>query len=169
MIADFGLSKDLNNSSISLSSSLFGMPVFIEPKCFNDNEKYKRDKKSDIYSLGNIFWEISSGCPPFGSCNNYLIASKTIKGDRELPVKGTPSAFVELYQQCWDNDPNKRPDIQKVFEKLEEISLQDQDNNIDDNQETSLNMDSISIEINSGKLSFLVFWNRVNLTWKSSD
>ena len=42
MIADFGLSKDLNNSSISLSSPLFGMPAFIEPKCFNDDEKYKQ-------------------------------------------------------------------------------------------------------------------------------
>ncbi len=129
MIADFGLSKDLDNSSMSLSSLLFGMPAFIEPKCFNDDEKYKRDKKSDIYSLGNILWEISSGYPPFRSCNKYLIAPKIIKGERELPVKGTPSAYIELYEQCWHNDPNKRPDIQRVSEKLKEITLQMKDNN----------------------------------------
>src|ERR1043165_4249018 len=123
MISDFGLSKDQDNSSISLSSSLYGMPAFIEPKCFNDI-KYKRDKKSDIYSLGNIFWEISSGRPPFESCNNYLIAPKIINGEREPPVEGTPSAYIELYQKCWYDDPNERPDIQRVFKELEQISLQ---------------------------------------------
>ncbi len=41
------------------------MPAFIESKCFND-KIYKRDKKkSDIYGLGNILWEISSEYPPF--------------------------------------------------------------------------------------------------------
>ncbi len=134
MIADFGLSKDLKNPSMSISSSLFGMPAFIEPKCFNDNQ-YKRNKKSDIYSLGNILWEISSGYPPFGTCNKYLIPSKIFIGERELPVEGTPSAYIDLYQQCWHGDPNKRPDIQRVFEELEQIVLQDQDNNIDNNQE----------------------------------
>ena len=163
MIADFGLSKDLNNSSMSLSSSLFGMPVFIEPRCFND-KKYKRDKKSDIYSLGNIFWEISSGYPPFDSCSKYLIPSKIINGERELPIKGTLSAYIKLYERCWHNDPNERPDIQGVFEKLKEISLHDHDDNIDNNQETllemknnnkilqTLNMDSKN---NIGKLLFL--------------
>ena len=106
MIADFGLSKDLDNLSMSLSSPFFGMPAFIEPKCFND-KKYKRNKKSDIYSLGNLFWEISSGRPPFESCSKYLIASKIINGERESPVEGTPSVYIELYQQCWYDDFNK--------------------------------------------------------------
>src|SRR6266498_3093029 len=113
MISGFGSATDLNYSSLLLFSSLHGMSAFIEPICFV-NKQYKRDKKSDIYSLGNLFWEISSGCPPFRSCSNYLIAPKIINGEREPPVKGTPSAYIELYQQCWNGDPNKRTDIQRV-------------------------------------------------------
>ncbi|RIB29456.1 kinase-like domain-containing protein [Gigaspora rosea] len=63
-IADFGLSKQINEMSTSSSSSFHGMPEYIDPKCFII-PNYKRDKKSDVYSLGVILWEISSGRSPF--------------------------------------------------------------------------------------------------------
>ncbi len=72
IIADFGLSKDLDNSSISLTPNRYGMPVFIDPKCFID-KNYHRDKKSDIFSLGILFWEISKGYPPFNSFSEFIL------------------------------------------------------------------------------------------------
>src|SRR5687768_16593795 len=104
-LADFGLSKDLDNSSISLTPNNFGMYAFIEPKCILLNG-YHRDEKSDIFSLGVLFWEISKGRPPFDSFSVYSIPAKIMAGERELPVKGTPSAYIELYQKCWDEEPN---------------------------------------------------------------
>ena len=128
MIADFGLSKDLDNSSISLAPNRYGIAVFIDSKCFLD-EHYHHDKKSDIFSLRILFWEILKGLPPFDSFNNYVIPSKIMNGKRELPVKGTPLAYIELYQKCWDKELNNWPDIQEVFKKFKQIPLQDQDNN----------------------------------------
>src|SRR5688572_17222267 len=130
-IADFGLSKDLNDPSVSPQSS-FGVPVHTDPRFLKglNDRNYIRDKKSDIYSLGVLFWVISSGTTPFESYSNNidLIISVALQKKRESPIEGTPSAYVDLYQRCWNDDPNIRPDIQEVLEKLEQIFLQDQDN-----------------------------------------
>ncbi|KAF0550658.1 kinase-like protein [Gigaspora margarita] len=50
-IADFGLSKRITEMSVTSNSIIHGMPAYIDPKCFID-PTYKRNKKSDIYSLG---------------------------------------------------------------------------------------------------------------------
>jgi len=120
MIADLGLSKDLNDSTSSSLMS-FGIPPFVEPQCFIDNT-YRRDERSDIYSLGQLLWEISSGRTPFKSTSQYVIPSKIIAGEREPPIEGTSSEYIELYKQCWDNNPKKRPNTQKVLDILNQIS-----------------------------------------------
>ncbi|RIB06354.1 kinase-like domain-containing protein, partial [Gigaspora rosea] len=102
MIADFGLSKEIKESSMTSSSIIHGMRPYVEPK-----QGYKRDKKSDIYSIGVILWEISSGKPP-----SYF------QGNSEKPIEGTPSQYVKLYEQCWDNEPSNRPEIKSVHDDL---------------------------------------------------
>ncbi|KAF0550264.1 kinase-like protein [Gigaspora margarita] len=72
-IADFGLSKQINETSMMTSdSTAHGMLAYVEPQCFIV-PKYKRDKKSDVYSFGIILWEISSGRPPFESFDAFII------------------------------------------------------------------------------------------------
>src|SRR5205814_1630349 len=93
-----------------------GMRIYgyIEPQCFK-NPSYKRDKKSDIYSLGVLFWEISSGRPPFFDINPAsFIIFKIINGYRESPVDNTPLEYQQLYQKCWDETPDLRPNIDEV-------------------------------------------------------
>ncbi|RGB29443.1 kinase-like domain-containing protein, partial [Rhizophagus diaphanus] len=70
-LADFGLSKRIGESS-NFQFKLFGMVPYIDPKSFsgqgNNNQStqmYSLNEKSDIYSLGVLLWEISSGKPPF--------------------------------------------------------------------------------------------------------
>src|SRR6266542_5171301 len=38
--------------------------LYIDPKLLNEHS-YEYDKKSDIYSLGVLMWELTSGHPPF--------------------------------------------------------------------------------------------------------
>ena len=69
-MADFGLSKRIEAVSDS-KSKLFGVVPYIDPKSFsqqqNNNNKYSLNEKSDVYSVGVLLWEISSGRPPFYS------------------------------------------------------------------------------------------------------
>src|SRR5256885_12298223 len=108
MIADFGLSKHL--ADIKSNSAVLGMPAYIDPQCYI-NHKYKRNEKLDIYSLGVLLWEISSGVPPFSEIPLYNINLEIVKGIRESPVSNTPVQYHQLYENCWKEEPNQRPDI----------------------------------------------------------
>ncbi|RIB06113.1 kinase-like domain-containing protein [Gigaspora rosea] len=130
MIADFGLAKRISETSMTSNSKTRGMPAYLEPKCFL-NPKYKRDKRSDIYSLGVILWEISSGRPPFQSIElSYSIPIQVYNGSREAPVQGTPILYVKLYERCWDSDPSTRPVIRSVFETLNKVQNDNSINNV---------------------------------------
>src|ERR1051325_12224737 len=111
MIADFGICKNLEEQTSN--SSVRGIHAYIEPQC--KDPSYKRNKKSDIYSLGVLFWEISSGRVPFSDAQ-ILIAINIVNGLRETPVENTPFEYQQLYQKCWDDEPDLRPDIGKIYE-----------------------------------------------------
>ncbi|RIB24269.1 kinase-like domain-containing protein [Gigaspora rosea] len=123
MIADFGLSKVLTVDIPGSNSNMEGMPAFIDPQCLK-NSGYKRTTKSDIYSFGVILWEISSGHKPFPKLSRAQTAIKIFQDVRETPVGGTPPQYEQLYKQCWDVDPNKRPDIKEVLSLLTQLTIE---------------------------------------------
>ncbi|POG65679.1 kinase-like domain-containing protein, partial [Rhizophagus irregularis DAOM 181602=DAOM 197198] len=78
---------------------------------------YSLNKKSDVYSVGVLLWEISSGKPPFyveGESYDCGLAFQIVQGHRETTVPDTPIEYVKLYTECWDDNPDNRPSIQEV-------------------------------------------------------
>ncbi|GBC48512.2 kinase-like domain-containing protein [Rhizophagus irregularis DAOM 181602=DAOM 197198] len=69
----------------------YGKLPYIAPEAIVGN---KTTFESDIYSIGILMWEISSG---------------------------TPLEYKILMEQCWDADPAKRPDINSLYDKISEI------------------------------------------------
>jgi hypothetical protein len=118
-IAEFGLFKQVD--SPSASDNL----VYVEPHYLRDSN-YKRDMKSDIYSLGILLWELSSGRPPFSNYVNSLvqIENELLDGLREDQIENTPLKYVQLYQMCWQDDPKVRPTINEVHKILSQLKLQ---------------------------------------------
>ena len=79
----------------------------MDPNIFNiqgsENHTYDLTEKSDIYSLGVLFWELTSCSSPFNfenleSFEKERIILDILGGKRESPVPGTNSKFVELYK-----------------------------------------------------------------------
>jgi serine/threonine protein kinase len=99
-LADFGLSKRIEESS-NFRSKLFGIVPYVDPKSFSKhNQKYSFNEKSDIYSVGVLLWEISSGKPPFykeGEPYDVSLALKILQGLREEPIPDTPEDYIRLY------------------------------------------------------------------------
>jgi serine/threonine protein kinase len=100
-LADFGLSRKIIEVS-SNTSRIFGVIPYVDPKYLYDrNKNYKLNKKSDVYSVGVLMWQISSGYRPFYVENsNYDIALTLdiIGGKRENVINGTPTEYIKLYQ-----------------------------------------------------------------------
>jgi serine/threonine protein kinase len=148
MIADLGLSKKLGE--INTNSILLGMPAYIEPQCYIKNN-YKRSEKSDIYSLGVLLWEISSGKPPFSGIPQSNINLYIVKGIREQPIENTSPKYQLLYKNCWKEEPNQKPDIDEVHRSLIDLKLQF-DNNDEQTEvkpRNDLNSDNSALVRNS--------------------
>src|SRR4051812_33033449 len=100
MIADFGASKQLSEITSSSKNSTadgIGMIEYMEPQRFRFIE-YRKTKKSDIYSLGVLLWEISSGRTPFLGYPRVALGTYiSCTNLREQPVDGTPSMYQKLY------------------------------------------------------------------------
>ncbi|GBC20787.2 kinase-like domain-containing protein [Rhizophagus irregularis DAOM 181602=DAOM 197198] len=143
-LADFGLSKRIEESSNFRSSKLFGIMPYIDPKSFSNGD-YKLNEKSDIYSIGVLLWEISSGKPPFyteGKPYDICLALSISQGFRETPIPDTPIDYLNIYTDCWNNEPDNRPTINHVVSKLNEIILKNSKNTMI--IEDSSSMDSLS-------------------------
>ena len=62
---------------------------------YPENLKYA----SNVYSMGMLFWEISSGRIPFKSYPaDGRLTSAIIHGKREVIIKGTPQEYIEIYK-----------------------------------------------------------------------
>ena len=101
-LADFGLSRRIAEVS-SNSKDIIGMLPYIDPQLFKktDDKKYKANKKSDVYSVGVLLWEISSGKIPFESYETFQQQPKLIfdilNGKREMPITDTPVDYINIY------------------------------------------------------------------------
>jgi len=98
------LSKRIGASSSS-QSKLFGIIPYVDPKSFsrrrnNNNQTaqmYSLNEKSDVYSVGVLLWEISSGQPPFGEQYDVGLVYDISQGLRETVVPDTPENYVNIY------------------------------------------------------------------------
>ena len=99
-LADFGLSRKITNSSDS--TDVFGVVPYVDPKYFkNKNKKqhYILNPKSDVYSVGVLLWQISSGHRPFYEEEYDVNLIMDIKeGRREKIVSDTPIEYSNLYK-----------------------------------------------------------------------
>ncbi|RIA91961.1 kinase-like domain-containing protein [Glomus cerebriforme] len=77
---------------------------------------------SDIYSIGMLMWEITSGQPPFINKHNFDLAMRIMNGMRPKIVTGTPLEYKKLMEQCWNADPTERPNINDLKNKMHEIN-----------------------------------------------
>ena len=100
-LADFGLSKRIDEGSKLLLKPLGSIP-YADPKGNTYDDNISRTLY-DVYSLGVLLWEISSGHPPFKNrtYDQFLIIDIS-NGYRETIVPGTPIDYSNLYTGSYD-------------------------------------------------------------------
>ncbi|GBC37071.2 kinase-like domain-containing protein [Rhizophagus irregularis DAOM 181602=DAOM 197198] len=109
-IADLGLSHPEN---ILLNNEIYGVIPYIAPEIFKTTATFS--KKSDVYSMGMIMWELTTGCKPFDNIgHDYALVYQIIDGIRPAITEDTPECFANLMNSCWSSDPQERPTMKKI-------------------------------------------------------
>ncbi|GES81549.1 kinase-like domain-containing protein [Rhizophagus clarus] len=149
-VTDFGLSKRVNEpSNYQCPSKILEFLPYLDPKMFNDAFNIKRENhlyitnfKSDIYSIGVLFWLLSSGRKPFCDKDTHYdisLAMDIVNGKREEIIVGTPVEYSDIYTDCWTDDPDERPSIQIVVSCLKSIVDRSIESITNEIEEDSLN------------------------------
>ncbi|CAB4474151.1 unnamed protein product [Rhizophagus irregularis] len=128
-LANLGLSKRIEEASDPQS---IGMIPYVDPKSFtrkrnrdNEIEVYSLNKKSDVYSVGVLLWEISSGRPPFDNePYDIALAMEIFSGRREIPVSDTPDDYINIYTGCWDIEPDNRQTMRQITSSIKKIEYE---------------------------------------------
>ena len=103
-------------NSTSLNNEIYGVIPYIAPEIFKGSGF---SKESDVYSMGMIMWELTTGCKPFANVAHDLeLIFEIFGGKRPKITEDTPECFANLMKSCWDSDPKKRPSITKISETL---------------------------------------------------
>ncbi|GBC00349.1 hypothetical protein RclHR1_03820014 [Rhizophagus clarus] len=114
LIGDLGLSQPANNTLTN--NEIYGVIPYIAPEIFKG---VAFTKASDIYSMGMIMWELTTGCKPFANVEHDVdLIYKITDGKRPEITDDTPEDFVNLMKKCWNSDPKKRPSAKQVCEKF---------------------------------------------------
>ncbi|CAG8530265.1 8937_t:CDS:10 [Paraglomus brasilianum] len=115
-IADLGICGPLNKAH----DSKYVCVPYTAPEVLGGAEY---TQKSDIFSLGILMWQITSGDKPYSdmqSSEKVNLANYVKRGLRPSVVPNTPECYVKLMKKCWDDEPDNRPDIEEVVETLHE-------------------------------------------------
>ncbi|RIB09573.1 kinase-like domain-containing protein [Gigaspora rosea] len=91
---------------------------YVAPEVLSGEQQFT--KAADIYGLGIIMSEMTTGQRPFdGHEFDHKLAFKICKrGLRPEFASGTPKCYIELAKKCMDSDPQKRPSALDVYKTI---------------------------------------------------
>jgi len=74
-VMDFGIARSMDASNMTRTGALLGTPTYMSPE---QAQSLKVDARSDLYTLGIIFYELLAGKPPFEADNPMATLVKRI-------------------------------------------------------------------------------------------
>ena len=104
-LIDYGLSKHVElDAAITNSGEIFGTPYYMSPEQGHGRET---DARSDIYSIGIIFYEMLMKRKPYVAGTPMQVIYK--HAHSPLPeLRAELKRFEELLFNCIAKDPNRR-------------------------------------------------------------
>jgi serine/threonine-protein kinase len=111
-ITDFGIAhiEDTSGTLQTQIGEILGTPAYMSPEQVSGQPV---DGRSDIFSLGIILYELSTGQRPFGDRNTgfMLIFNEILKSTPQEPLMVNPSipkSFSRVIEKALEKEPGKR-------------------------------------------------------------
>jgi tRNA A-37 threonylcarbamoyl transferase component Bud32 len=111
-LMDFGISKLMSNTRLTMTSMVMGTPQYMSPEQFRDSGTV--DARADVYSLGVLLYEVVTGNVPTGISKPVSQLSRNV-----------PPALDPIVARCLEPDPANRyqsaGELRTEVERLVEI------------------------------------------------
>ena len=107
-VTDFGIARAGTSESLTQTGSVMGTATYFSPE---QAQGYNVDGRSDIYSLGIVMYELSTGTPPFTADTPIAVAFKHVSEKLVPPSVRNPDIaadFEAIIQKCLEKDPDRR-------------------------------------------------------------
>jgi len=124
-LTDFGIAKDLDVTQLTEANCTVGTASYMSPEQCRGEKQLT--PKSDLYSLGIVFYELLTGKKPF-ICENVMdMFMAHVQGKCERPARivlEIPKWLDNLVVQMMEKKPEQRPkDAAMVAEALEQVLM----------------------------------------------
>jgi predicted Ser/Thr protein kinase len=107
-VVDFGLAMSQDEVSLSRTGMVSGTPGYISPEAAQGQAL---DRRTDVYSLGVVLYELLAGTPPFTGANLARILVQLVQEEpkplRQV-VPATPEDLETIVGKCLEKDPARR-------------------------------------------------------------
>ena len=107
-LTDFGIAKALHTTSMTQPGSVLGTVDYMSPEqCLGKPV----DQRSDLYSIGVVFYECITGRVPFRASTEYQVMQAHVDNPPERPDRYNPDLLPGLVAICLralEKDPDKR-------------------------------------------------------------
>ena len=90
-LTDFGIAKLMDEPALTLGEQLFGTPGYIAPESLLGG---KADPRSDLYALGVILYEMTTGALPYEGQGAELLTAP-LHGEPIPPSRRVPGFLPE--------------------------------------------------------------------------
>lgn len=104
ILTDFGLVRLLDSTLHTTTGSVSGTPTYMSPE---QSRGEKADKRTDIYSLGIVVYEMLAGQVPFNAETTFGMLMKHIN-EPPPPIKGISADLQAIMDRALAKDPNMR-------------------------------------------------------------
>jgi len=107
-VMDFGIARSVGSEGLTMTGALVGTPEYMSPEQVKGEDV---DGRSDLFSLGIIFYELLTGKMPYrGETVQRAMFKRTV--ERPLPASAeessVPPFLSEVTSKCLEIQPEKR-------------------------------------------------------------
>lgn len=117
-ISDFGLARAVDDASLTTSGLIAGTPMYMSPE---QAKGEPLDHRSDLFSVGSVMYQMSSGRPPFRA-NNTMAVLKRVCEEAPRPIQDviatTPAWLCEIIDKLLSKKASDRYQTAKELSDL---------------------------------------------------
>jgi eukaryotic-like serine/threonine-protein kinase len=117
-ILDFGIARTATDHGLTEANAVIGTPAYMAPEQLQGRPA---DERGDLFSLGLVLYEMTSGTPPFPRSS---LAGMLNAGPVDIPpLPNAPAGLEKLILRSLEKEPAARPqtavDVRESLRKLE--------------------------------------------------